>query len=79
MKTLDERALKKDLLINAKALGIPSGAAKSFADQIAKKVTKSLKNKKLITKGDLDRAVLKELNVYNADLAYVYKIRDKII
>ena len=79
MKTFDERALKKDLLINAKALGIPSGAAKTFAEKITKNVGKSLKNKKLITESDLDRALLKELNIYNTDLAYVYENRDKII
>ena len=79
MKTLDERALKKDLLINAKALGIPSGAAKTFAEKVVKNVGKSLKNKKLITEGDLERALLKELNIYNTDLAYVYENRDKII
>lgn len=79
MKTFDERALKKDLLINAKALGIPSGAAKTFAEKVVKNVGKSLKNKKLITEGDLERALLKELNIYNTDLAYVYENRDKII
>ncbi|MCR5832693.1 MAG: hypothetical protein K6G36_01975 [Candidatus Saccharibacteria bacterium] len=79
MKTFNEKALKKDLLINAKALGIPSGAARTFADKIVKNVSKTLKNKKIITESDLNRAVLKELNVYNADLAYVYENRDKII
>lgn len=79
MKTFDERALKKDLLINAKALGIPSGSAKVFAEKITKNVSKALKNKKLITEDDLNRAVLKELYIYNIDLAYVYENRDKII
>ncbi|MBR5027008.1 hypothetical protein IKX64_00195 [Candidatus Saccharibacteria bacterium] len=79
MKTFNEKALKRDLLINAKALGIPSGAARTFVDKIVKNVSKTLKNKKIITESDLNRAVLKELNIYNADLAYVYENRDKII
>ena len=37
------------------------------------------KKKKIITKRDLERTVVAELKKYNADLAYVYQNRDKII
>lgn len=79
MDTLDFKKLKKSLKIDARALGIPSGAADAFIDRTLAAVTKSLKSKKLITDKDLDRAILKELKKYNADFAYVYKNRDTII
>lgn len=79
MKTFDEKSLKQNLLIDAKALGIPSGAARAFVEKTVKNVEKALSSKKLITKDDLDRAVIKELSIYNSDLAYVYENRDKII
>ena len=78
-KSFNEREIISDLKINAKALGIPSGAANAFIEKIMKGAKKTLKGKQVITKNDLDRAVLKELRVYNNDLAYVYENRDKII
>ena len=78
-KSFNEREIISDLKINAKALGIPSGAADVFIDKVMKGAKKTLKNKKVITKQDLERAVLKELRIYNNDLAYVYENRDKII
>ena len=78
-KSFNERDIISDLKINAKALGIPSGAADVFIDKVMKGAKKTLKNKKVITKQDLERAVLKELRIYNNDLAYVYENRDKII
>ena len=75
----DEKVIKKELAIDAKGLGIPSGAAESFIDQTIKATKKALKNKQIITHNDLERTIAKELEKYNADFAYVYKNRDKII
>ena len=74
-----EEKLEKDLKLEAKALGIPSGAAEDFAKAVILATKKKLKSKKLIKKKDLERIVAGELKKYNADLAYVYQIRDKII
>jgi len=79
MDIFDAKSLKKSLKINARALGIPSGAAEAFIERTIKDVEKSLHRKKLITKQDLDRAIIKELKKYNADFAYVYQNRDTII
>lgn len=76
---LDKKTLRKDLKIHAKAVGIPVGAAEVFIDKSIKDALKNLKNKEIITENDLERAVERELKKYNADLAYVYKNRDKII
>ena len=75
----NETALKKELTIDARAVGIPSGAAKAFIENTIQSATKALSSKKIITDKDLKRIVTKELKKYNADLAYVYKNRDKII
>ncbi|MBR3229048.1 hypothetical protein IKF67_02350 [Candidatus Saccharibacteria bacterium] len=76
---LDEKKFKKTLLIDAKAVGIPVGAAEIFIDKSIKDAKKALKTKKIITENDLERTVSRELKKYNADLAYVFKNRDKII
>ena len=75
----NEKTLTKDLKIDAKALGIPAGAAEVFIDETLKAVKKQLKSKSIITDSDLKRMIINELKKYNADLAYVFKNRDKII
>ena len=75
----DEKHLTKELKIDARAIGIPAGAADSFIEATIKSAKKSLKSKSIITKKDLIRTVVKELQKYHPDLAYVYKNRDKII
>ncbi len=79
MKLFDEKSLRQELKIDARALNIPVGAAESFIDEILKSVQKSLQNKSIITDKDLKRLVYKELKKYHSDLAYVYKNRDTII
>ncbi|MBR2796008.1 hypothetical protein IKE13_03080 [Candidatus Saccharibacteria bacterium] len=79
MTTFNENSLRKELKIDARALGIPAGAAESFINETIKSTLKTLKGKSIITNNDLKRIVYKELKKYHADLAYVYKNRDKII
>ena len=78
-ESLDTKKIAHELKIDAVGLGIPIGAAESFIKQALKDTEKQLKTKKIITKNDLERIIAKELKKYNADLAYVYKNRDKII
>ena len=75
----DEKALRKELKIDARALGIPVGSAEIFIDKTLESIKKQLKSKSIITNKDLERMVTKELKKYNPDLAYVYKNRDTII
>ncbi|MBO7718380.1 hypothetical protein J6S37_02710 [Candidatus Saccharibacteria bacterium] len=79
MQEFAEKQIKKELKIDAKALDIPTGAAEVFIENTLKSVKKNIRTKKTITKLDLERLITKELKKYNSDLAYVYKIRDKII
>lgn len=78
-KIFNKEDLIKDIKVEAKALGIPSGAAEDFAKCAAKAVDEKIKKRKVLTKRDLERIISTELKKYNADLAYVYQIRDKII
>ena len=71
--------IKRELKAHAKALSLPSGATDIFIDKSITAATKRLSTKKLITEDDLTRALVKELQKYHTDLAYVYKNRDKII
>ena len=79
MEHFDEKIIRKNLKIDARAIGIPSGAAEIFIEKTLESVKKQLKNKTIITNKDLERIIAKELKKYNADLAYIYKNRDKII
>ena len=75
----DEKILRRELKIDARGIGIPSGAADAFLGCVVRDVEKHFKHKQIITEDDLKRAVVKELKKYNADFAYVYQNRDKII
>lgn len=77
--TFDTKTLTKELKIDARALGIPAGAAEVFIQKSLKAAKKSLSNKSSITHQDLTRVVAQELKKYHADLAYVYQNRDTII
>ena len=74
-----KKKLEKELLLHAKAVGIPEGSAEVFVQQSLEAVSKALKKSSIITEQDLMRLLSKELKKYNADLAYVYQIYDKII
>ena len=79
MNYLDKKSIIKELEIDAKAIGIPAGAAEIFIKKSVTAAKKRLQTKKIITKKDLNLAISKELKKYNADFAYVYENRDKII
>ncbi|MBQ3353070.1 hypothetical protein IJG89_01850 [Candidatus Saccharibacteria bacterium] len=79
MNTLNTKILTRMLKIDAKAVGIPLGAAEAFIAETLKSVTKATKYKESITDKELKRIIVKELQKYDADLAYVFKNRDKII
>ena len=75
----DEKTIRKELRIDAKGLGIPSGAADVFIDKTIMVAKQKIKSKKIITQNDLERIITTELKKYKADFAYVYENRDKII
>ncbi|MBR3122278.1 hypothetical protein IKF28_02420 [Candidatus Saccharibacteria bacterium] len=79
MKDLDDQAIIKELKIDAKGLGIPTGAADAFIKKAISDALKNLQKKSIVTELDVKKAIVKELKKYHADLAYVFENRDKII
>ena len=79
MEITNNKTLIKNLKTDAKAIGIPTGAAEVFINKSLATDQKSLKSKKIITEKDLKLAIVKELKKYNTDFAYVYENHDKII
>ncbi|MBR3132038.1 hypothetical protein IKG33_01345 [Candidatus Saccharibacteria bacterium] len=79
MKDFNEQSIIHELKIDALGLGIPIGSAEIFIKRSLSDAKKTLRTKTIITEKDLERAILKELKKYHADLAYVYENRDKII
>lgn len=75
----DEETLQKELLHSAKAVGISVAVAEVLSWKVAKKVGERLAKRASITSDDLNRFIAEEAEKYNADLAYVYKNRGKII
>lgn len=79
MKEFNQATIRRELKIDAHALGIPVGSAEIFIDRSIRAASRSLSRKSLATEDDIRRAIVKELKKYHADLAYVYENRDKII
>ena len=69
----------RDVMFEAKALGISQGAAKVFAEKAAEKVTDWAERRESITEDDITTQIAKEVSKYSKDLAFVYKNRGKII
>lgn len=78
-KTFSIEDLKKDILHEAKLLKISETVAQMIAGRVAEKVEKWIEKRAAVTNDDLNRQLAKELQKYNADLAYVYQNRGKII
>ena len=79
MQEFDEKAIARDLKIDARAVGIPSGAADEFIKCVMKEVERAFHKKPDMTNREFNQMLAKELRKYNPDLAYVYRNRDKII
>lgn len=71
--------LEKDILREAKVLGLSDSVAKMVAKRVCERIEKWTEKRSAVTDEDLNRQIAKELKDYNADLAYVYQIRGKII
>ena len=79
MEKLNLTKIKRELKIDARALGIPSGSANIFIDRAITAALKKLGRRSIITETDLKNAIAEELRKYHPDFAYVYQNRDKII
>lgn len=78
-RAFDPERLRESLIYDAKVVGIPEGAAETIAIKIIKTVSEWAQKRSAITTDDLNRKVASEAEKFNADLAYVYQNRGKII
>lgn len=72
-------ALKKQILADAKSLKIAEKWAETIANKTAKHTETWLKNRGTVTEADINRIAHKKLKELNADLAYIFKNRGKIL
>lgn len=77
--SLSKTLIVKDIMLEAKIVGIKPGAAEKFAEKVAVKVTKWAERRASVTESDINSAIAKEINKYSRDLAFIYKNRGKII
>ena len=74
-----EGEVRKDLLREARAVGMPEGQAKGVADKVVPKLMRWITKREQVTEDDVNRMMAEMVEPYSWDLAYVYKNRDKII
>lgn len=75
----DEKALKTQLMQEAKAVGLSKMTAEAVTENIILSTKKWVADKPVITEDDLNRAIARAAKRYSRDLAYVYENRGKII
>ena len=75
----NEKSLQKDLLHNAKVVGLSAGAAAVIVEKVVPKVAERMAKRAVVTADDYSRFITQEVEKYSKDLAYVYKNRGKII
>ena len=71
--------LKKELLQEARVLGLHRGAVELMVDRVTDEVDAWVSARAVVTSADLDRIVSTKIRKYNKDLAYWYRNRDKVI
>lgn len=75
----DEKSVQEDILREAKVLKKSTKTVELFAPKVAKEVGKWANKRAAVTVGDIDRKIAREIERYDADLAYVFGNRGKII
>jgi hypothetical protein len=76
---LSKRKIHEDIKREAKILGLHPGTAEIIADNVVDKVIAWSKKRSMITEDDLNQRLGKEIKKYNADLAYLFESKGKII
>ena len=76
---LSKKKIHEDIKREAKILGLHPGTAEIIADNVVDKVVAWSKKRSMITEDDLNQRLSKEIKKYNADLAYLFESKGKII
>jgi hypothetical protein len=73
------QALRAQILADAKSLHIAEKWAETIANKTVDHVDTWIKDRGTVTEADITRVAYQKLKQYHADLAYIYKNRDKIL
>ncbi|MBQ6486685.1 hypothetical protein IJI76_03145 [Candidatus Saccharibacteria bacterium] len=76
---LSKKKIHEDIKREAKVLGIHPGTAEIIADKVTEKIMNWSKKRSMITEDDLNERLVKELEKYNKDLAYLFESKGKVI
>lgn len=79
VREYSSKQLEKEILADARALGVAENWAKTIADKTVKDVEKWIKKRGAVTEADMRRVAHKKLQELHADVAYIFKNRDKIL
>lgn len=71
--------LEQEITQLAQSIGLAPGFTETISNQVASATKRQIANRQVITQGDLERIVARELRKYSLDLSYIYHNRDKII
>ena len=71
--------LHRDIMREGRVLNRHPGAMEIVADKVVKEVTKWAKERDEVSKEEVDRATAARIRKYDADLAYLYRMRGKWI
>ena len=76
---LSKKKIHEDIKREAKVLGIHPGTAEIIADKVTEKIMNWSKKRSMSTEDDLNERIVKELEKYNKDLAYLFESKGKVI
>ena len=71
--------LRRDIMREGRVLNRHTGAMEIGADKVCKEIEKWAKGREEITQKDLDKATAARIRKYDADVAYLYRMRGKWI
>jgi 2-phosphoglycerate kinase len=71
--------IRQHVLRVAKSVRVPEGWAEQIAERVVKRTDDWIKDKDMVTEGDLRKIIGKELDKIAPDIAFAYKNHDKII
>lgn len=78
VKLTDER-IYQEIMREAKVLNMQAGAAEIIDKKVTEAIIKWGKNRAAVTEVDLNQRLAKETKKFNADLAYLFESKNKII
>lgn len=79
VKGFSTLSLKRDIMREGRVLNRHVGAMELIAEKVSKEVEKWVLERGEVTKADIDRVTAARIRKYDADVAYLYRNRGKIV